>query len=203
MKFLFVRHGDTVVSADDFVQPVDNQLTEGGKKQAKAVAEKLIDYHVDLIVTSPMPRTKDTAKIINQVLNKKLTENQLLVEVKWPSVLEGLKTDDPRVIEYRKLRNEKNIDDPSWHYADEENFIDLKKRAKKLLDELKAIEGNNILVVTHSTFMKVIVTVMCHGDDVLWPVYYDFLKFTKPRHTAISTFDFDTKGQWHLESWNI
>jgi probable phosphoglycerate mutase len=198
-----VRHGDTAADVDEIVQPVDNPLSETGIIQARGVAPSLIKYNIDLIVSSPLPRTRDTATIINETLHKELTFNKLLSEVKWPTVLEGLKMDNPKVTEYKNLRNEKSISDPLWHYADEESFLDLKNRAAKLLDEMKEWPGKNILIVTHSTFIKVLVTVMCHGENVTWPVYYDFLLFTRPKHTSISTFNLTLEGKWRLDTWNM
>ena len=167
------------------------------------MAEKLLGYDFEIIVSSPLPRAVDTANLINEKFNKKLIFNDNLAEVKWPTALEGVSVEDPRVIEYRQLRNQNNVSNISWHYADEENFVDLKNRATKLLAELVELKVENMLAVTHSTFMKVLVTVMCHGKDVTWPVYYDFLTFAKPKHTSISTFELDAKGKWHMDSWNL
>lgn len=166
MRPLFVRHGDTEIAVNEYVQPVANPLSAAGILQAKEVANRLVDYDIDLILSSPLPRTRDTATVINKTLHKNLIFNDLLAEVKWPTELEGKKLDDPKVKEYRKLRKENNIAGSTWHYSDEENFIDLKIRTRKFLDELKETKGENILVVSHSTFIKVVVSVMCHGDAI-------------------------------------
>lgn len=203
MRLIFLRHGDTEVSVDERVQKVSNPLSEAGKLQAKKVIKDLIPFNIDLIVSSPIPRARDTATIINDSLHKELSFSELLAEVKWPTKLEGIKTDDSKVVEYRNLRNEKNISDASWHYSDEENFSDLKDRATKLLEWLKELKGENILAITHSTFLKVVVSVMCHGDKLTWPIYYNFLLFTRPKHTSISTFNLTEKGKWNLDMWNL
>lgn len=203
MKLILVRHGDTAISAEEFVQSVDNQLSEKGRLQAKDTAARLVNYPVDLIVSSTYPRAVDTANIINETLQKKIIFNKNLGEVKWPTVLENIKTEDQKVVEYIKLRNDKNVSDINWHYSDEENFVDLKNRSTMLLQELKDLGVENVLGVTHSTFMKVLFTVMCHGPNVNWATYMDFLRFTKPKHTSISTFYTDEKNKWHLDSWNL
>lgn len=202
MRLVFVRHGDTEMDVNEYVQPMANPLSAAGILQAKEVANRLTEYNVDLILSSPLPRTRDTATIINETLHKELIFNDLLAEVKWPTELEGEKLNDTKVVEYRKLRNENNAAGLAWHYSDEENFIDLKARARKLLEELNELKGENILAVSHSTFMKVVVTVMCHGGQVTWPVYFDFLNFTRPKHTSISTFNLTDDGKWRLDTWN-
>jgi|SRR3989338_8133205 len=203
MRLIFLRHGDTEVKVEERVQEVNSPLSEAGKLQVKKVVKDLIPFNIDLIVSSPLPRARDTAMIINESLHKELSFNELLSEVKWPSELEGEKTNGPKVEEYRNLRNEKNVSDISWHYSDEENFEDLKNRATKLLGQLRKLKGENVLAVTHSTFLKVIVSVMCHSDKLTWQVYYDFLTFTKPRHVSISTFNLTDKGKWNLDMWNF
>jgi len=202
MRFVFLRHGDTEEKAEERVQEKNNPLSEAGKLQAAKVIKDLVPFKIDLVVSSPMPRARDTAMIINNSLQKEVVFSDLLVEVKWPTKLEGIRVDDPKVVEYRTLRNEKNVSDVSWHFSDEENFADLKMRAMKLLEWLKGLKGENILVVTHSTFLKVIVAVMCHGEKVVWPIYYDFLTFTRPKHTSISTFNLTDKGKWQMDIWN-
>lgn len=203
MRLIIVRHGETEVSVEDVVQSPNNPLSKKGILQAKEVGKHLLKYKVDIILSSPLPRVIDTANLINETLHKRIVINPLLVEVKWPSELEERKLDDPLVIEYKRLRNEKNSAKSDWHYSDEENFIDLKERAKKFLNELKGLNEENVLVVTSSTFMKVLVMVMCHGDGVDWQTYYDFLIFTRIKHTSISTFDLTEGGKWNLDSWNL
>lgn len=203
MRLIFLRHGDTEAKVEEIIQERNNPLSEDGILQAKKVVKDLVPFNIDLIVSSPLPRARDTALIVNKSLHRELVFSELLAEVKWPSELEGIKTDDPEVIKYRSLRNEKSVSDFSWHYSDEENFGDLKSRATRLLFWLKGLKGGNILAVTHSTFLKVIVSVMCHGENLTWPIYYDFLTFTKPKHTSISTFNLTEKGKWSLETWNM
>ena len=203
VKLIFVRHGDTELNVNEYVQPFSNPLSASGILQAKDVAKRLDNYNIDLILSSPLPRTRDTANIINEAVQKDIIFNDLLAEVKWPTELVGKKLDDPKVVQYKRLRNENNIAGSDWHYSNEENFIDLKIRARSLLNELMGLKGENILAVSHSTFMKVVVSVMCHGDNVTWPVYFDILNFTRPKHTSISTFYPTNDGKWHLDGWNI
>lgn len=203
MRLIFVRHGDTVAKVEEGIQSPNNPLSELGIIQAKKVGHELVKYNIDAFLTSPLPRARDTSDLINETLHKEIIVNDLLVEVTWPTALIGKKLDDPMVEEYRKLRNENNIAGTLWHYSDEENFIDLKTRARKLLDEIKSLKVQTVLAVSSATFMKVIVMVMCHGDDVTWETYSDFLNFTIPKHTSISTFNLDEKGKWHLDMWNL
>lgn len=113
MRLIFLRHGDTKARVEEVVQERNNPLSEEGKLQAKKVVVDLIPFNIDLVVSSPLPRARDTAQITNESLRKELSFSELLAEVKWPSELEGKKTDDPEVAKYRSLRNEKSVSDVS------------------------------------------------------------------------------------------
>lgn len=69
MHTLFMRHGQTNYNLlglcnDD--PTVDVHLSPQGIVQAELAAEKLKDYPLQLIVTSELPRTQQTAAIINR-----------------------------------------------------------------------------------------------------------------------------------------
>lgn len=53
MKLLIIRHGNPDYANDT--------LTEKGWAEARALANRLKDYHIDAIYTSPLGRAKDTA----------------------------------------------------------------------------------------------------------------------------------------------
>lgn len=60
-----VRHGETQGNIDDKAQGhLDVPLTETGKLQAKAVAERLSDVEFDAVYSSDLKRAFDTAKAI-------------------------------------------------------------------------------------------------------------------------------------------
>jgi broad specificity phosphatase PhoE len=52
-------------------QPVDGRLTERGRAQAAAIASKLKDRHIDVIMHSPIARCEETARLIREGLGGK------------------------------------------------------------------------------------------------------------------------------------
>jgi broad specificity phosphatase PhoE len=66
-RLLLVRHGATTLSAEDrFAGATDIPLSDEGRSQAAALAERLRDDPIDAIYSSPMQRTLETASIIAQ-----------------------------------------------------------------------------------------------------------------------------------------
>lgn len=63
----FVRHGETEYNVLGIAQgQLDIPLNENGICQAEEVSETLKDYEIDVIVSSPLARAKQTAEIINK-----------------------------------------------------------------------------------------------------------------------------------------
>ncbi len=74
MKLTIVRHGESIANSKNISQGkqdewLDTPLTEKGKKQAKAVAERLKDEGVSIIISSDLKRAKQTAEEINKFHN--------------------------------------------------------------------------------------------------------------------------------------
>lgn len=66
MKILVVRHGLTDWNVERRIQGrTDVPLNQEGIKQAYVAKEKLKEEKIDLMVSSPLKRAKQTAEIIN------------------------------------------------------------------------------------------------------------------------------------------
>ena len=87
MKHLyFVRHGQAQANVDRvFAGHVDTPLTTKGREQAKEAGRnvKALGVRIDHIISSPLSRTYDTAKIISEAIGypvDKIELNNLLME---------------------------------------------------------------------------------------------------------------------------
>ncbi|HEY2124918.1 MAG TPA: phosphohistidine phosphatase SixA [Chthoniobacterales bacterium] len=79
MQLYFLRHGEA--DWPDWDQSDDARpLTGRGRKEIEKVADflKLLDVAIDEIVTSPLPRAKQTAVIVADRLKLKLREDSAL-----------------------------------------------------------------------------------------------------------------------------
>lgn len=70
MILYFVRHGHMNATTETPVDPkngqIDESLSDEGVKQADVLADELSDVHLDAILSSPLKRASQTAKIINK-----------------------------------------------------------------------------------------------------------------------------------------
>lgn len=141
MKLYFVRHGETDVNSGlqkANTSQFDEPLNAAGIAQAEQLAEQLRDVTFDAIVSSPLQRTMQTAKIINKFHN---------LDVKIDDV-------------WRELKTNNYLDATSWHNAFDfdnneviegiEPIRDFFERIYIALDNLKATYGKDesVLIVS-------------------------------------------------------
>ena len=147
----FLRHGQTELNRKGVHQFPDTPLSDKGRRQAGAIARKLEDVPIDIIISSPLERAKETADIVAGVLDKKVETNANLVELRRPRELWGTSWFSPKSLWIMGLLYWRIGDD--WHYGDEENLIDFYHRGKKALESISNMKEENILVVTHRGLM--------------------------------------------------
>lgn len=149
MKLYVIRHGETNVNIENRINSLnDSKLNETGISQAKMVGEKIkiIDY--DLIICSPLTRTKQTANLLNYKNAPILYDDRLLER-------------DAGVFTERSV-DEIDTDD-WWNLNPKENYYDaesVKHVIDRIFEFLEYIKNNykdkNIILVTHGGVSKAI-----------------------------------------------
>lgn len=203
----FVRHGETILNAQGIRQGPDGSLTEKGRAQALATAMRFPRNkgHPQIIISSPYQRTKETAEIIAKELGLKIKYTDLLKERRNPSEIVGHSGSEEEV---KKIidRIDKSYHADDLRISDEENFVDLKERAKKLLKYISHIRQKRIIMVTHHIFLKMVASYMTHGDS-LTASQYNSLSYYNPVNNASMaicsyTHHWFKKNEWKIIVWN-
>jgi uncharacterized phosphatase len=139
-QLYFVRHGLSELNvAGLYAGHTETPLTDEGRAQAKEAGREAKSLHIDLIVSSPLSRAHETAKIIAKEIGypvDKIVTNHLFIE-RFYGELEG-KSYDPDL----------DLDG----IADMENDDALIERAREALVWLKLQRADNILVASHGSF---------------------------------------------------
>jgi broad specificity phosphatase PhoE len=203
----FVRHGESKLNALKIRQGEEGGLSEKGIRQVEAQAERLLNIGADIVLTSHFERAEETAAIIAKRLHKNICTIKLLAERRNPKEIIGKDATDPEVL--------KIVDyiDKSFHaenvrYSDEENFEDLKIRAKELLKYLSKRRESTIVAVTHGIFLKMVASYINCGE-ALTANQYAMLSFANDADNAgVTMCRYDpyvslgaVKG-WSLVIWN-
>ncbi len=203
----FVRHGETEKNAQNIHQGPEGALSAKGKEQALATALRFPKHkgRPQIIISSPYERAKETAEIIGKELNLKIKYIDLLVERKNPSEIIGHWSGEPEV---RQIidRIDKSYHADDLRVSDEENFTDLKKRAKKLLTYIKRKRQKRIIMVTHGNFLKMAVAYMLYGEKLTASQYNNLSYFNPINNTGMAICSYTRhwfkKDEWKLLVWN-
>jgi probable phosphoglycerate mutase len=148
MKLLFIRHGQTNYNVlglcnDD---PGSNvYLTEVGKQQARQAADKIRNEPIEAIIVSELPRTRQTAEIINQDHHVPIITQPVLNDIRT-----GM--DGKPVSEYFA-----QIEHDPLHTAIDngESLLEHKQRVLEYLDWLKTQRFNTLLTIAHEETLRV------------------------------------------------
>lgn len=208
--FYFVRHGESLLNAAAIRQGSEGSLSDKGKEQAVATGKRLANHKIDIILVSPYVRTKETAALINQQLSEPKTIEyvDLLHERRNPSEIIGKPMSDPNILRIVETID-KTFHSDDYRFSDEENFQDLKDRARNLLDYLAARPEKNILVVTHGIFLRMVVAYIEYGERLNAATYNTLSYFNASNNAAITACEYH-KGifgppkekRWKVLAWD-
>jgi len=150
-EYYILRHGHSEKNSDgDKPEIVSSQLehdkyhlTQKGVDQIKKVAKQLKKWGgVDIVITSPFIRAKETAKIIAGELGIKPETEAAVGEINHGSACEGK---SEHVCEIY-------TDSQGWETktADGENWSDVRRRMSKYVRQLdEKYDGKRILIISH------------------------------------------------------
>lgn len=206
-RFYLLRHGETILNEQNIRQGAEGGLSEKGKKQASVVGAYLKAQPIDLIISSTFPRALETAQIIQQYIPVPILSSPLLVERRNPSAVIGKRTDDPVV---RDITNHIDLayHDNDYRYSDEENFADLRERARKCLDLLAHQGGRATIIVTHHVFLKMLVAYLLYRENFTASDFVKLSFFNKSDNASITVCEYNpwamfgaTRG-WSVITYN-
>ncbi len=148
--YFVMRHGGTESNQKKIVSYKDeasDHLTEEGKEQARASAQNLKGKKIDLIITSPFTRTKETAEIVRAELG--LPPEALLRDARIQEMNPG----DYDGKSWPKYHEDMSASGSDWftrHLGNCESLLECQTRVGEFLYEVESkYQGKNILFVTH------------------------------------------------------
>jgi broad specificity phosphatase PhoE len=201
MHLYFVRHAESQYNALDRHQVASVGLSELGIKQAEDVGQRLSTKKIDVIMSSPYERARQTAELVSAAVQKPVEFTALLTEIKRPSAIEGRYHDDPEAVRIRSTILD-NLHDPAWRYADEETFFDVRDRAVQCIKCIICLDKSNVLLVTHGGIMGMIIAVMLHGKEVGVGDFLKLRKFMSADNASITLCKYRNDKTWKLITWN-
>jgi broad specificity phosphatase PhoE len=137
----FCRHGQSVLNlAETYAGHLNTPLTGYGRERAKIAGMEAKLLGIDLIVSSPLARTMETARIIAHEMGypvDKIRTNELLIERNLGGLQGKL---------WRDYAEDTTV------FKDVESLESLGARAQQALNYLQKLDAPNVLVVGHGAF---------------------------------------------------
>lgn len=151
MKIFLIRHGETTGDLEDrYGGSYDDHLTELGRQQLQKTANTLVGKDIEVILSSPLIRAKESAEIISFRIDAPVQVKDGLQERHY-GVLGGLTKSEalekyPEVVEAHK--NPMNTDPGG------ESYEDFQKRVIDAFKVLTTQDYKTIAVVSHGGPIK-------------------------------------------------
>ena len=190
-RLILVRHGRTQKNFESRIGArEDSPLDDLGLEQARRVADRMIEFPVSHIFSSPIKRTRQTAEAIAEKLSLDIEFSQDLIEYNF-GVISGLTMNEiqqayPSI--YTDIQNfifqspQENMDRPVIPEA--ESFNQLEKRVSHFTEVIMDnYLGQTIVAVTHLAIIKTFMATL-FGLSVHKPM--NFIGF----NTSITVIDF-------------
>jgi broad specificity phosphatase PhoE len=191
---LLLRHGQTPMSVQKrYAGRSDVPLTDVGVQQAAAAAKRLASAGVGVIVTSPLLRAVQTAQEVAAVTGVALVTDDGFRETDF-GAWEGLTFAEVR--ERWPAEVTTWLADPEVAPPGGESFTDVSARVTAALHRvLAAWPGQRVLIVSHVTPIKTLVTVaLLAPPAALYRMHLDV--------AALSEIDWYADGPAVLRSFN-
>lgn len=153
MKFYLLRHGQTDWNAEGRLQGRKNiPMNSNGVKQILEIAEHLqeIDFQVDFIISSPLDRAKESARIVAEKIG---FEGNIIYDEDFLERSFGF-------AEGLVYNQEINLDDEKYGA---ESVDDVCKRAQIAIDKYISHKDKSILIVAHGAVLAAVKHVLSQG----------------------------------------
>ena len=153
-----IRHAHTAYNADKrYAGSIDVSLSEAGICDARNAAAKLAGQTFDIVITSALKRSIETARILVGDTAPLMTSS--LCNERNFGVMEGLTWDEVHGLEPPVLFIEVGNDTHSVNPKGGEPLEDVWQRARRFRRFLfREYKGSSVLVVSHGVFLQ-----MFHG----------------------------------------
>lgn len=164
MKLYIARHGETSWNAQNIIcGRTDIPLNERGLEQAKLLAERMSDIHIDRIIASPMIRARQTAAAVAEKCGLPVSYDERLIEQNF-GIYEGKDRKDPAYLANKRMF--------AYRYPGGESQMDVAHRIYGLIEELKEkYPDERVLLVCHGGVCRVVRT---YFEDMTNDEYFCF-----------------------------
>ena len=158
--YYLVRHGESKFNLEKRHQGWmnGNPLTLSGKRQATHAQKYLKDFPIDITISSPLLRAKQTARVIFPRQDIPLKTSKYLLDYRRSKKQEGLTSDQYQDLPEYELWKSQSQKDPDFALLDGESKRSFNQRISKFLNRCeKVFDQKHILIITHIDVIEEII----------------------------------------------
>ena len=157
-----VRHGEVQARPNVFLGTTDVDLNRQGEQQSSFLAEYFADKPIDRCFCTPLQRGQKTATIINQSKTLKIEIEPGLREIDfglWETrTFSEIEADTPQL-------TQKWCANPlEFSFPEGDSVADFLLRLETYLEQLKNIDAEYILLITHGGVIRFLLTLLLQLD---------------------------------------
>ncbi len=199
----FLRHGESQGNQDGVIQGRNHShLTETGREQARTAGEWFRDKSIELILTSPLARASETARILGReagIPRVEIAEELMEIDTGVFSGRSFAEARDMHPGEWDSFQRE------SWEgVPDAERIESLLGRAELLWEKLCTLVAHGtrrVLCVTHSGFLQWIMRSTIGG--AAWMPLLPASENCGVTQLRIANSRGPTGSPWHYAAWTM
>lgn len=155
------RHGQTFHNAELGESQVEaDRLSDLGWEQARRLGRFLDGKGITAIVSSPLPRARETADGVNETLGCPIDEDERMVEIIPPGAPGPEHEEEAR---HWSVYMARHADDQDYSLAGAESFNDVMKRVRGVVTRFE--DSDRALFVSHAGFMRFLMGYLIWDED--------------------------------------
>jgi broad specificity phosphatase PhoE len=204
MEIYFVRHGETDLNRRHIHQSDQTPLNELGQRQAEVVAKVIANFKPTHLLTSPLARTVQTAKIITRTIGLKAVFMDSVVELVRPQGVIGFSHYGFKSLWF--VFNWFFNKNPSyWQKTGGESRDSFFRRINQAKDELEALPKDAVvIVVSHSIFINFFVAYICNEKPLsVFKASLRLLKVKRLNNSSLVHIHFDSETKSNTCPWTL
>lgn len=161
IDLLFVRHGESTANAAGVLagRLPNIELSKNGIEQAKSLRRVLAKFKPKQVISSPMDRCLQTAKIALKNDSSDIQLDNKIMEMDYGDFSGQSLSKLAKLPDWTQIQQ----DPQNYKFPSGESFVDLRKRTSEFLNELKLATFDKATVFTHADVIK---SIVCDVLDV-------------------------------------
>ncbi|MCC6128312.1 MAG: histidine phosphatase family protein [Acidobacteria bacterium] len=185
MRIRIVRHGESEGNRASTLQGcrIDAPLSPKGRRQAEALSIRLACEEIDYVLSSPMRRALDTAKVLEAPHGIGIEIEPVAVEFDWGEWT-GQPLDDEMERNVAGIRTRWKAGDVDLGPPRGESPVKAAERARRVLERILEKGARAPVIVAHGRFNRILITTLL-GRDI------SRMDEVRQRNSSLSVLDWN------------